>query len=255
VSRIRAGFFSLTSGAVSGDDASYLRWHLLDHLPEQYSIPGIRLGTRWQADDGCVALRAADTADLAPVRHAVCYLMTDPVEDTLLAFARLGRALAEAGRYPEPATPHLLGAYEVHGAYTAPAARVSAGVIPFRPHRGVYLTIEQPTTPDALADWWSWHESEHVPALLATEGVSGVYAFRTTARLGAGADQGRRFGTALWDPGGALVTVVYLDRDVVETTSRLDPIVRARWEEGSVTPRLAGPFRSPVAYEAWPPGP
>ena len=54
---IEVGFFSLTSGPVSGDEAAYLRWHLLDHLPEQYSIPGIRLGTRWRADDECVALR------------------------------------------------------------------------------------------------------------------------------------------------------------------------------------------------------
>ena len=91
---------------------SYLRWHLLDHLPEQYSIPGIRLGTRWRADDRCVALRSGAAAELAPVRHAVCYLMTEPVEETLTAFARLGRRLAEAGRYPEPATPHLLGAFE-----------------------------------------------------------------------------------------------------------------------------------------------
>ena len=70
---VKVGFFSLTGGAVSGDDAAYLAWHALDHLPEQYSIPGLRLGTRWRADAACVALRLAASDRLAPVRHAVGY--------------------------------------------------------------------------------------------------------------------------------------------------------------------------------------
>ena len=48
---VKVGFFSMTGGALSGDDDAYLQWHLLDHLPEQYSIAGIRLGTRWRADE------------------------------------------------------------------------------------------------------------------------------------------------------------------------------------------------------------
>ena len=120
MSSIAGAFLSLTSGTASGDDSAYLRWHLLDHLPEQYSIPGIRLGTRWRADETCVGLRAAADDDLAPVRHAVCYLLTEPLEETLTAFARLGRQLAEAGRYPEPASAHLLGAFELRSEHAAP---------------------------------------------------------------------------------------------------------------------------------------
>ena len=248
---IQGGFFSLTSGTASGDDAAYLRWHLLDHLPEQYSIPGIRLGTRWRADDRCVALRAAETPELAPVRHAVAYLMTEPLEETLTEFARLGRSLADAGRYPEPATPHLLGAYELFDSRSSPTA-VSEDGLPFRPHRGVYLLVERPAEAAPLDRWWVWQTTEHVPALIAIEGVAGVCTFASTPRLGEGADQGRRFGTAPWDPGGSIVTVVYLDQDVEDTAARLDPLVRQRWDHGDVVPRLAGPFRSPVAYEAWP---
>ena len=140
---IRAGFFSLTSGAVDGDDAGYLRWHLLDHLPEQYSLSGIRLGTRWRADDACVALRLAAEDGLDAARHAVSYLITDPVADTLNEFGRLGRQLAEAGRYPVAATPLLLGAFELVDARAAPAAVVSAAPLPFRPHRGVDQQVER----------------------------------------------------------------------------------------------------------------
>lgn len=252
---IHGAFFSLTSGAVSGDDAAYLRWHLLDHLPEQYSIPGIRLGTRWRADQTCLDLRLAAGDDLAPVRHAVCYLLTEPLEDTLRAFAQLGRRLAEAGRYPEAAIPHLLGAFELRGAHASASASVSAAALPFRPQRGVHLIVERPSRPEGLDEWWGWHESEHVPALLAVPGVAGVQAFQSTERLGRDADQGPRFGSAPWDPGGSLVTVVFLDGEVVDVARRLEPMVRARWADGRVVPRLAGPFRSPVTFEAWPPEP
>jgi hypothetical protein len=250
---IRGGFFSFTSGPASGDDDAYLRWHLLDHLPEQYSIAGLRLGTRWRADDACVASRAAAAPDLAPVRHAVAYLMAEPLEDTLREFAQLGRRLAEAGRYPEPATPHLLGAFEVRDVRASPEAIVSADALPFRAHRGVYLIVERPAGAAALDTWWAWHTEEHVPALLEVEGVAGVTTFVSTARLGDGPDQAARFGTAApWDPDRGIVTVVYLDEAVDRAAARLDPVVRARWADGTVEPRLAGAFRSNVAYEAWP---
>ena len=250
---LRAGFFSLTSGAADGDDAAYLRWHLLDHLPEQYSIPGLRLGTRWRADDQCVTLRGAADEGLAAVRHVVSYLFAEPVAESLTAFGRLGRRLADEGRYPVAATPHLLGAFELVEAHAAPRVLVSAAGIPFRPHRGVYLLVERTSQPTSLDAWRRWHGEEHVPRLLAVEGVAGVYAFGASAALGEGADQGPRLEvTAPWDPGHSLVTVVYLDDDVAATTSRLTPLVAERWADGSVTPRLADPFLSPVTYEAWP---
>ena len=252
---VRGAFVSLTSGAASGDDASYLRWHLLDHQPEQYTIPEIRLGTRWRADEPCLARRTAASDDLAPVRHAVCYRLTEPREDALVEFARLGRRLADEGRYPEPATPHLLGAYEVHALRASPAAVVSDEAVPFRPHRGVYVIVESGT--DAALDdgFWRWHDAEHVPAVLDTDGVDGLLVLRRTDRVGRGPEQGPRFGAAApWDPGGSAVTLVYVDGDLLATTERLAPIVGTRWAH-DVAPRLAGPFRSPVAYEAWPDGP
>ena len=248
---IKVGFFSLTGGALSGDDAAYLRWHLLDHQPEQYSIPGLRLGTRWRADDELVALRLAASDALAPVRHAVGYYMTDPVEPTLVAFSQLGRRAAETGRYPEPATSHLLGAFHLQEGYASPRVLVSADAVPFRPHRGVVLLVESIGDGDVAA-WARWHHTQHVPALLATDGVAGVYAFRSSTLLGVGPDQGARFGMPMWDPGNRYVTVVYVDDDVAATTARLGDLLRERWASGVLVPELAGPFRSMVTYEAWP---
>jgi hypothetical protein len=243
---LRAGFVSLTSAPASGDEAAYLRWHLLDHLPEQYTIPGIRLGTRWFADEACVERRLVATDELAPSRHLVTYLLTEPVADTLGAFARLGRALREADRYPEPATPHLLGAYELRHVRAAPSAVVSDGAIPFRPHRGVYLLVERAAAPVADAD---------LDALLAIDGVAGVLVLGPSDDLGTGPDQGARFGVPAWDPGGSHVTIVYLDADVETVAAAIEPWLRARWDEGSAGPRFAGPFRSPTHHDAWPEGP
>jgi hypothetical protein len=254
VNPVKVGFFSMTGGALSGDDAAYLRWHLLDHLPEQYSIPGIRLGTRWRADAACVALRTADVDGLAPIRHVVSYLMTDPVDDTLVEFAQLGRRCAEAGRYPEPASSFLLGAFHRQNAYAAPRALVSADAVPFRPHRGVYLIVEAATDGGDLDGWLRWHHQEHIPAVLGVEGVAGAYVFRSSTLLGVGADQGQRFGVPAWDPGQRIITVVYLDDAVEPTAARLEPLVRSRWSSGAVTGQLAGPFRSMVRHEAWPEG-
>lgn len=249
---VRVGFFSLTSGAVGGDDDSYLEWHLLDHQPEQYSIPGIRLGTRWRADDECVALRLAASDDLAPVRHAVSYLMTEPVDDTLRQFARLGRRMAESGRLPVRAVSNLLGAYHLLQAHASPRVLVSPEAIPFRPHLGVVLLVESVRGQPADVEAWArWHHAEHVPGLLATPGVAGVLSFRSSSLLGLGEDQGRRYGMPSWDPGDRFVTVVHLDDAVAPTTERLDPVLRTRWRDGIVSPDLAGPFRSMVSFDAW----
>ena len=106
VNRVAAGFFSLTPPAPPEDDGSYLRWHLLDHMPEQYRMPGIVLGLRWIADGDYPAHRIIASAELAEVGNAVAYLMAKPVQATYDAFMDLGRELREAGRFPE-ARPSL----------------------------------------------------------------------------------------------------------------------------------------------------
>ena len=248
---IKVGFFSMTSGPQSGDDDAYLRWHLLDHMPEQYSIPGLRLATRWRADDVCLRARLVATPALEPVRHAVAYFMTDPVEATLVSFAQLGRKAAELGRYPEPATSHLLGAFHLQHGDAAPRVLVSPEALPFRPHRGVVLLVEEICDGD-IAAWARWHHTDHMPELLATPGVAGVYTFRSSTLLGTGPDQGDRFGLPLWNPGPRFITIIYVDDDLVATTAALDPLLRIRWTSGTVEPELVGPFRSMLSYEAWP---
>ena len=48
--RVKAAFFSITPPAPPDDDGSYLRWHLLDHMVEQYQLPGIQYALRYIAE-------------------------------------------------------------------------------------------------------------------------------------------------------------------------------------------------------------
>ena len=41
MNRVKVGFFSMSGGSSFGDDRPYLRWHALDHMPEQYQIAGV----------------------------------------------------------------------------------------------------------------------------------------------------------------------------------------------------------------------
>ncbi|HEX7132805.1 MAG TPA: hypothetical protein VF228_09525, partial [Iamia sp.] len=179
------------------------------------------------------------------------YLMTEPVDETLVAFARLGRRAAETGRFPERATSLLLGAYHLQSCDAAPRVLVSSDAIPFRPHRGVVLIVERVGSGDVDA-WARWHHAEHVPLVLGRDGVAGIATFRSSTMLGVGPDQGARYAMPAWDPGDRFVTVVYVDGDLLATTEALTPVIQARWDRGGVEPELAGPFRSMVTYEAWP---
>jgi hypothetical protein len=240
VIEIAAGFFSLTGGAEGGDDAAYLRWHLLDHQPEQHAIAGLRASTRWTADDACVAARLFASASMEPVRHAVQYLFAEPVEESLVEFVGVAARLRDEGRFPYRATSHLLGAFEVTAAAAAPRAVVSTQALPHRAHRGVVLVVESGAPAPDLAP------------LLEVDGVAGAYAYAAGGRLGRGPDQGERFGLPVWDPQDRAVTVIYVEDDLLETAEALRAPLEARWSSGEATPELAMPMRSMQLHLAWP---
>ena len=52
MNRVKVGFFSLSHASPSGDDRPYLEWHQMDHMPEQYQLPGMILGQRWASTHG-----------------------------------------------------------------------------------------------------------------------------------------------------------------------------------------------------------
>ena len=160
--RVKAAFFSFTPPAPPDDDGSYLRWHLLDHQVEQYQLPGIQYALRYIADGDYLDARIAANGQLEHVGNLVNYLVGDPVQQTHDDFMALGPRLAEMGRFPETRPYLQLRMPALQHWYAAPQALISPEVVPFRPHRGVVVIVEEPVGADA-ASWLQWLHTEHVP--------------------------------------------------------------------------------------------
>jgi hypothetical protein len=242
VIRVKAGFFSLTAPAPPDDDGGYLRWHLLDHMPEQYQLPGIIHGLRWIADGAYPDHRLAAHGPLGQVGNAVHYLIGDPVEQTFDDFVALGRSLRENGRFPVTRPSLQVAGLRLLQWQSSPHALVSPEVVPFRPHRGVVLIVEEPADgrPD---EWLQWLHADHCPALLATPGTAGAWTFGSSA--------GWSHLPAGWRTDHQYITVVYLDGDPLTTTAAVADLIEQRWRSGAVRPVFAGPLRTMVSWEAW----
>lgn len=241
--RVKAGFFSLTGPASPDDDGSYLRWHLLDHMPEQYQLPGIVYGLRWIADGDYPNHRLAADGPLSEIGNAVHYLVADPVEETFDEFVALGRALRENGRFPVARPSLQVAGLRLLQWHAAPHALISAEVVPFRPHRGILLIVEEPND-GRSNEWLQWLHAEHYPALLAIPGTVGAWTF--------GSSSGWSQLPQGWRRNHQYITVVYLDADPLATSTALAALVEDRWRSAAVRPVFAGPLRTMISWDAWP---
>ena len=220
MNRVKAGFFSLTPSAPADDDGSYLRWHLLDHMPEQYQLPGIVHGLRWIADGDYADRRLAAHGPLEQLGNVVHYLVGDPVEQTFDDFVTLGRALREKGRFPVTRPSLQVSGLRLLDWQSSPHALISAEVVPFRPHRGVLLIVEEARPMPARANGCSGCTPNTIRRCSPHPGTAGAWTFGSTSAWRA--QQG-------WRTDPHYITVVYLDDDPLATTDALAPLVEERW--------------------------
>jgi hypothetical protein len=203
MNKVKLGFFSFTEITDPSEHRSYNVWHQLDHMPEQYPLPGMAFGQRWVSTPACRAARAVDGPLLDAVHYVTLYLMTEPVEETLEAFRALGGHLRQVGRFHEHRRALLSGPFDVESAAAAPRVLISAEAVPYRPNRGAYLVVEEGEAEPADDD-----------ALLETDGVAGVWTFVSAAeRRGA------------WHPGRRRLTVCFLDEEPLAVAGALGDVV------------------------------
>jgi hypothetical protein len=236
VNKVKLGFFSFVEVTSPDAHRSYNEWHQLDHMPEQFPLPGIAWGQRWVATPACQEARLAADPSLAPVHYMALYLMTEPVAETIRDFEDLGSRLAEQGRFHQQRRSHLFGGWHVTEAYAAPRVLISAEAVPFRPHRGVYVIVEEPT--GELDGWLQDLHRSWAPAVLEVPGVAGLWSFATTAR----------HRNPAWQTGRTRITVLWLDEPPLSVA--LDAAVAERWAGGApVRPLLAGPLETITPWE------
>src|SRR5687768_7820437 len=115
---VAGGYLSFTEVDPGGHDA-YNRWHLFDHLPEQYALNGVAWGQRWVLLPQQRAVARVEPP-LDRIHYVTLYLLTEPFDETVAAFRTLGRRLRDAGRFDRHRTSHLSGPLRVAGRTTAP---------------------------------------------------------------------------------------------------------------------------------------
>ena len=216
-------FVSLATRHPDGADADYLRWHTLDHRPEQHRLAGVRASLRLVSTPACRSARAASRGRLDAVDHVMTYFFTDT--GGLDGFLDLAAALIGAGRKLPLLPPVERGVYEVQRKVAAPRVKIGSDVLPWFPLRGAFLLVERGTTPST--------------DLVDVEGIAGVWsasALNEDARL------------ASTQP-GQWITYCFLDDDPVATAQRLQPVLAAGWSEWGTEPLLAAPFHVVVPYE------
>ena len=234
MSRADFGYFSMSRHGGGDSDREYLRWHQLDHMPEQWQIAGLLWGQRWASTPRCRAARAIEEGPWAELGHVVSYLMQEPIEPTLDDFFSLAQRLRDQGRFSFMLPSLFQGALRLVETHAAGRALISPEVVPFRPNRGVYITVEQPAEPDA---WDAYQQAVHretLPEILAEPGVAGAWVFTTTPALRA---------REIYTPGRYRVTVYYLDEEPAEVGERLAGPLRRSWTTAT-RPLLAAPLES-----------
>ena len=239
MNRVRAGFFSLSHHSATGDDRAYLDWHQLDHMPEQYQLPGLVLGQRWASTRACRGSRLVEVGEWALVEHVVLYLMGDPLDKTIDEFLALGRHLAELGRFSQSLPSHYRGALRLLEAQAAPRALISAEVVPWRPHRGVYLLVEELDEGAGQHEFLQRMHTELLPELVGTDGVAGAWSYGTTPSI-------RR---SMFTHGRYRMTVCYLDGEPAEVGERLAPLVGRAWSGAPSQLVLAAPYESMMIWD------
>jgi hypothetical protein len=235
---IEAGFVTFTEVTADGDHRAYNEWHQLDHLPEQFRIPGIAFGERWVLSPECAEQAVPVAEPLDDFHYVTLYLMRGPLSETLDQFAAVRERLTDLGRFYPHRRTALSGAWRFLSAAAAPRVLVAAEVVPYRPALGVYVVVEEPA--DGYDVYARRLHTDQVPALLDVPGVAGVWSFGTrlwgfAASGGAGADATR-------------ITVMFLDRPPLDVAGEVAELVRRGWEAGAVRPRFAGPL---LAITPW----
>ena len=206
-----------------GTDADYLRWHTLDHRPEQHRLAAVRASLRLVSTPACRSARAVNGGPFDAVDHVMTYFFTD--QDGLRRFNELSTALGDAGRKLPLLPPVERGVYEVQSKSAAPRVKVGSDVLPWVPVRGAFLLVERGPAP--------------VAPLVEVEGVAGVWS-------GLSQEVDANLASA---QANQTITYCFLDDDPIAVAERLRPVLAARWAEPGIEPLFAAPFFAVVPYE------
>ncbi|WP_349269495.1 hypothetical protein MPNTM1_05331 [Mycolicibacterium parafortuitum] len=250
-------FVALTDASPE-DHRRYNEWHQLDHRPENLALPGVAWGDRWARTSECRKLSTAHD-DQAGTDYVAMYWFRDPVRQSIRQWEQLGMDSVQWGRGPiiPGVRRTLLAFFRPVKGYAAASALVSPAVIPYRPTRGLHLTMTRFTEPlgSGAHEHHRWQDRVQIPALLEVPGVAGAWTFALDHHQDNGL--GLRSLDGGEGAGGLRITLLYLDDDPVTTSAR----VLQRTEDAAtrLAPAAAAaaetvidtPLRTIVPWQDW----
>ena len=270
MNKVRMAFFSFTEVTDPKRHRDYNVWHQLDHRPENLALPGVSYGERWVSPPEYFGARLVSDSSIHPFHYMNMYHFLEPVEQTMRDFRDLGRTTLAIGRRPEiPYSNRITGGtFLFCKAYAAPRVLISPEAIPFRPTRGVFVTVgdiidqtegSAPVTGTmgqpagaqsaSVQRMLEWYDQVHFPDMLTVKGVAGVWAFISEPSYLSDA-------FAHDNPPGRMVHVYYLDEDPLEMVADLKA-KRPQWKKDGRLPDFskvrkslfAGPLKTIVPWE------
>lgn len=159
----------------------YNEWHQLDHPPENLLLPGVAWGERWARTADCAELTQAPATEYAELDFVAMYWFRDPVEESVASWSALAEHSFQWGRRPELSYVErpFVGFFTPVRGYVAPRVLVSAEALPFRPNRGVRLTLTRLKEPYSISAEraFVWEDTTAMAELLRIPGVAGGWTF------------------------------------------------------------------------------
>ncbi|WP_345416156.1 hypothetical protein [Pseudonocardia xishanensis] len=243
---------------------TYNEWHQLDHRPENLRLPGVAWGDRWSRTSECAAtgrdVAGEPDARFADVDYMAMYWFRQPSDESVAAWSKLGENSFQWGRgpiLPGVARPLLAFFTPVLG-YVSPRVPVSAETLPFRPNRGLHVTLTQLDEPHGASahEQFHWLDTVRMPDLLDVPGVAGAWTFSLL--------EPQRHASLPLDavpeyPRGSLrVTLLYLDdepetvtREVAERTVAWDADGRGAPAPAAERVLFCSPLRTIIPWQDW----
>ncbi|GLZ41994.1 hypothetical protein [Actinokineospora sp. NBRC 105648] len=239
-------FFSFPSVTDPARHPDYNDWHQLDHRPQNLALPGVLHGDRWVRSPECAALGSAPDPVLARAHYVAMYWFAEPADASIREWQALADTTIQQGRRQDLrwTTRPLMGFFRPIQGFAHPRVRITPDALPFRPNRGVYITVTEVDSPDGpdAAELFDWYARTRIPQVLAVDGVAGGWIFRSED-VTTEADDGTRTPVT----STLRITLYYLDGDPAEVTRRIDALEPLPHNDIE-RPLLSGPART---IEPW----
>ena len=247
--KIKAGVFAFASVDPGTHDV-YNWWHSSDHIPENLGVPGVQLGTRYVATPDLAAMRPPCYPELEPVQYVVMYFMGRPdVDRTIHEFHQTGNRLRASGRDFTHRGIHFASPFYYDGAYVAPRLPIAPGALPFRPHKGIHLTMLDLKDSSQHEAVKRYYDEVHFPDMCSLRGFAGAMRF---------VSWGARPYAGFVNPPERFIHIYFLDDEPLEALADLRVQLPQWVEAGRGLPECprrvvcAGSFRSiPAGDYGW----